>query len=60
MASLRYQTWHKEAFSGKRSAPSDVGVLLATNSVFGDPRLVVAEVSARPALAGRVNRDSLF
>ena len=36
-----------------RSAQSDVGVLPATRSVFGVPRLVVADLSARPALVGR-------
>ena len=42
------------------SDQSDVGVLPVTRSVSGSPRLVVAEISARPALAGRAICSPMF
>ena len=42
------------------SDQSDVGVLPVTRSVSGSPRLVVAEISARPAPAGRTIYSPMF
>jgi hypothetical protein len=42
------------------SDQSDVGTLPVARSVSGSPRLVVAEISARPALAGRAICSPMF